>query len=95
MATFNTRDNESPNRSELAWELAELFGELRTEQINEVLAKNVPIETLEFFTSYAEDFGQAEGIGGNCGKRLPNLLLLGYLLRVLEDRLIENDIFDD
>ena len=95
MATFNTRGNESPNRSELAWELAELFGELRTEQINEVLAKNVPIETLEFFTSYADDFGRAEGIGGNSGKRLPNLLLLGYLLRVLEDRLIENDIFDD
>ena len=95
MATFKTPENQTPNRSELAWELAELFGELRTEQINEVLAKNVPMETLEFFTSYADDFGQAEGIEGNCRKRLPNLLLLGYLLRVLEDRLIENDIFGD
>jgi hypothetical protein len=95
MATFNTRDNDSPNRSELAWELAEVFSELRTEQINEVLAKNVPIETLEFFSAYAEDFGRAEGIGGNSGKRLPNLLLLGYLLRILEDRLIEGESFDD
>ena len=94
MATFNTRGNESPNRSELAWELAELFGELRIEQINEVLARNVPMETLEFFNSYAEDFGRAEGIGGKSAKRLPNLLLLGYLLRVLEDRLIESDSFD-
>ena len=95
MATFDTRNDNIPNRSELAWELVELFGELRTEQINEVLAKNVPIETLEFFTSYAEDFGVAEGIGGKSGKRLPNLLLLGYLLRVLEDRLIESEPFDD
>ena len=95
MATYNTRDDESLGRSELAWELVELFGELRTDQINEVLAKNVPIETLEFFNSYAEDFGNAEGINGKTGKRLPNLLLLGYLLRVLEDRLIETENFDD
>ena len=95
MPTSNTRADERLGRSELAWELVELFGELHTEQINEVLAKNVPIETLEFFTSYAEDFGHAEGIGGKTGKRLPNLLLLGYLLRVLEDRLIENEPFDD
>jgi hypothetical protein len=94
MTTFNTRNDERPGRSELAWELVELFGELQTEEINEVLAKNVPIETLEFFNSYAEDFGQAEGIRGNTAKRLPNLLLLGYLLRVLEDRIIESDTFD-
>jgi hypothetical protein len=95
MATYDTRDEENLGRSELAWELVELFGELRTDQINEVLAKNVPIETLEFFNSYAEDFGKAEGIAGKTGKRLPNLLLLGYLLRVLEDRLIETENFDD
>jgi hypothetical protein len=95
MATSNPRNDERLGRSELAWELVELFGELHTEQINELLAKNVPIETLEFFTSYAEDFGHAEGITGKTGKRLPNLLLLGYLLRVLEDRLIESDTFDD
>ena len=81
-------------RSELAWELVELFGELPIEQINEVLAKNVPLETLEFFASYAEDFGTSEGISGKTLKRLPNLLLLGYLLRVLEDRLIEGESFD-
>ena len=81
-------------RSELAWELVELFGELPTDQINEVLAKNVPLETLEFFASYAEDFGRSEKIRGNTLKRLPNLLLLGYLLRVVEDRLIEGESFD-
>jgi hypothetical protein len=77
--------------SELAWEFADLFSELRAEQINEVLAKNVPLETLEFFDSYAESFGKSEGIEGQSAKRLPNLLLLGYLLRVLEERLLDED----
>jgi hypothetical protein len=94
MAIFDTPSDEL-KRSELAWELVELFGELPVEQINEVLAKNVPLETLEFFASYAEDFGKSEGILGNTLKRLPNLLLLGYLLRVLEDRLIDGDGSDD
>jgi hypothetical protein len=93
MAIFDI-PGDNLKRSELAWELVELFGELPTEQINEVLAKNVPLETLEFFTSYAEDFGTSERIQGKTLKRLPNLLLLGYLLRVLEDRLIEGDSFD-
>jgi hypothetical protein len=90
MASFDIPDD-NLGRSELAWELVELFGELPTEQINEVLAKNVPLETLEFFSSYAEDFGKSERIEGNTLKRLPNLLLLGYLLRVLEDRLIDGE----
>ena len=89
MTTFET--NDSLKHSELAWELVELFGELRIEQINEILAKNVPLETLEFFSSYADDFGRAEQIEDKTRKRLPNLLLLGYLLRVLEDRLIDDD----
>jgi len=93
MASFDI-PGDNLKRSELAWELVELFGELPTEQINEVLANNVPLETLEFFASYAEDFGKCEGVGGATLKRLPNLLLLGYLLRVLEDRLIDGDGFD-
>ena len=79
------------NLSELAWEFADLFGELPAEQINEVLAKNVPLETLEFFTSYAESFGKSEAIGGESLARLPNLMLVGYLLRILEDRLLDGD----
>jgi hypothetical protein len=75
--------------AELAWEFAELFDELSVERVNEVLAKNVPLETLEFFTSYAESFAQAEKVEGALAQRLPNLLLVGYLLRVLEDRLLD------
>ena len=93
MASFETSDNLT--REELAWELVEIFDELDVEQINEVLAKNVPFETLKFFTSYAQDFGDAQSIGGDARKRLPNLMLLGYLLRVVEDRLVgDGEILD-
>lgn len=89
MASFDTSDRLT--REELAWELVELFDELKIEDINEVLAKNVPLDTLEFFNAYADDFGAALGVTGNARKRLPNLMLLGYLLRLLEDRLLPED----
>jgi hypothetical protein len=78
-------------REELAWELVEVFEELPTDRINELLAKNVPFDTLRFLSVYADDFGAANEIEGVARKRLPNLLILGYLLRVLEDRLIPDD----
>ena len=74
-------------RTELAWELAELFAGLDVAEINEALAKNVPTETLEFICSYCESFGASEGVEGGLLKRLPNLMLLGYLLRIVEERL--------
>jgi hypothetical protein len=75
--------------AELAWEFAELFDELSIDRVNEMLAKNIPLETLEFFGSYAESFARAEKVEGPLAKRLPNLLLVGYLLRILEDRLLD------
>ena len=78
-------------REELAWELVEVFEELPVERLNELLAKNVPFETLEFLNVYADDFGAANHIQGVARKRLPNLMVLGYLLRVLEDRLITDE----
>ena len=78
------------NHSELAWEFADLFGELPTDQINEVLAKNVPLETLEFFSDYVASFANAEKMEETTAKRMPNLMLLGYLLRVLEERLLDD-----
>jgi hypothetical protein len=76
---------------EIAWEFAGVFDELDPAQINEMLAKNVPIETLSFFTEYAEQFGKVEKIEGDSEKRLPNLMLIGYLLRVLEERLLSDE----
>lgn len=79
---------------ELAWKFADVFHELGTDEINEILAKNVPLETLDFFSHYAEDFGRSAGIHGDVRGKLPNLLLMGYLLRVLEERLIDGDDLD-
>jgi len=88
-------DDNPLTREELAWQLVELFDELRVDQLNEMLAKNVPLETLEFFASYADDFCEGDNVGESTRKRLPNLMLLGYLLRVLEERLlVEPDPFD-
>lgn len=77
--------------SEMAWEFAGLFHDLKIEEINEVLAKNVPMEMLEFFESYGRSFATSEGLAGETAQRMPNLLLLGYLLRVLEERLNPGD----
>jgi len=55
----------------------------------------VPLETLDFFRKYADDFGRAARVEGDALARLPNLLLLGYLLRVLEERLIDNETEPD
>lgn len=81
--------------TELAWEFAELFAELDVDHTNEMLRNNVPVETLEFFTSYAESFATGEGLDKKVAGRLPNLLLVGYLLRVLEERLLDPEVDDD
>ncbi len=76
---------------EIAWELAGVFDELDVDRINEMLAKNVPMETLEFFSEYAAHFGDNEEIAGLSKERLPNLMVIGYLLRVLEERLLPDE----
>jgi hypothetical protein len=82
-------------RQELAWELAEIFDELRIDQMNELVAINVPIDALEFFSSYSEQFCGDQAIDAKTRRRLPNLMLLGYLLRLLEERLdVEPEPFD-
>lgn len=73
---------------DLAIEFAEIFDDLPPEQINEMLAKNIPYDTIEFFSQYAEAFADGAGIKGDARGRLPNLLLFGYLIRVLEERLL-------
>jgi hypothetical protein len=72
---------------EMAWDFVEVFDDLQIEQINEVLAKNVPYDTLEFFNQYSVVFAKLIDFVDVAGKRLPNLMLIGYLLRVLEERL--------
>jgi hypothetical protein len=78
-------------REELAWGFAEIFSELDVDEINEMLANNVPMETLEFFNAYAESFADSEELDPHSCQRLPNLLIVGYLLRLLEERLLREN----
>lgn len=75
-------------REELAWELVEVLDELSSEEIAELVAKNVPADAHEFFKHYAREFCEGLRIDKSITARLPNLMLLGYLLRVLEERLL-------
>jgi hypothetical protein len=75
-------------REELAWELVEVLDELTSEELAELVAKNVPKDAHEFFKHYAREFCEGLLIEKSVSARLPNLMLLGYLLRVLEERLL-------
>jgi hypothetical protein len=75
---------------ELAIEFTDIWKDLDTKQINSMLAQNVSLDLLEFFAAYAQDFSD-EWLDENekadeLGRRLPNLLIIGYLIRLLEER---------
>ena len=75
---------------ELAQEFTEIWENLDSTEINTMLAKNVSLELLEFFVSYAKEFASTvaadEDEDGGLEERLPNLLVIGYLIRLLEER---------
>jgi hypothetical protein len=85
-------NDEAMTFKEIAWNFVEVFDDLEVGQINEILVKNVPLERLEFFNQYANDFSDAADIGDATRMRLPNLMLIGYLLRVLEERMLPDTV---
>ena len=78
---------------EIAIEFTELWDSFEVDQINTMLAKNVSVELLEFFAAYAEqavgDLLPSDASGDELARRLPNLMIIGYIIRVLEERLGE------
>ena len=75
---------------ELAIEFTDLWEDLGPAEINTMLAQNVSYELLEFFSSYSDDFAQSlpkEIDSEELRRQLPNLLIIGYIIRVLEERL--------
>ncbi len=75
---------------ELAIEFTDIWKDLDTKQINSMLAQNVSLDLLEFFAAYAQEFSD-EWLDENekadeLRRRLPNLLIIGYLIRLLEER---------
>jgi len=86
-ANPNKGTEENMTLEEMAWEFAEIFDDLDTQKINEVIAANVPIDTLNFFIEYSTDFAPGEIVSRPLRGQLPNLMLVGYLLRSLEEKL--------
>ena len=76
------------NFDELAWGFVETYEELNTEDLNELLKKNVPLDALVFFEDYADLVrSQEPGLKAHDAGRLPEIMLMGYLLHALEERL--------
>ncbi|MEE9282070.1 MAG: hypothetical protein V3V67_18035 [Myxococcota bacterium] len=81
------------NGREIAIEFTEMWNDLDVEEINSMLAKNVSMDMLEFFSSYAQEF--ADDCLSEDGKldeaalrkRIANLLIIGYIIRLLEERI--------
>ena len=46
-----------------------------------------PLDTLRFFAEYVSEFVEGVVLPQDLRERLPNLMLMGYLLRTLEERL--------
>ena len=75
---------------ELAVEFTDIWKDLEPGEINTMLAQNVSFDLLEFFSSYSEDFADLLSEELNTPelrRQLPNLLIIGYIIRVLEERL--------
>ncbi len=75
---------------DLAIEFTYLWEDMNAKEINTMLARNVSMDLLEFFSTYAEDFTEMlpkELDAEDLREQLPNLLIIGYIIRVLEERL--------
>jgi hypothetical protein len=79
------------NGRELAIEFTDLWKDLGVTEINGMLARNVSYELLEFFSSYAQQFAEETieppQITETLLNKLPNLLIIGYMIRILEERI--------
>ena len=74
---------------ELALEFTDLWEDLDPKEINQMLAQNIHGDLLEFFSCYAEEFAlnSLGQVPDPLRKQLPNLLIIGYIIRILEERL--------
>lgn len=75
---------------DLAIEFTDLWEDLNASEINTMLARNVSMDLLEFFSSYADEFTEElpkDLEVDELRQKLPNLLIIGYIIRVLEERL--------
>ena len=75
---------------ELAIEFTDLWKTLEVSQINTMLARNVNYDLLEFFASYSseliDEFSRGKLDPELLRSQLPNLMIIGYIIRILEER---------
>jgi hypothetical protein len=73
---------------ELALEFTDIWKDLDAKEINQMLAQNVHGDLLEFFSCYAEEFAvnSLGQVPDTLRQQLPNLLIIGYIIRLLEER---------
>ncbi|MEE2678258.1 MAG: hypothetical protein VX546_06730 [Myxococcota bacterium] len=72
---------------QICWELAEIFNGLSEDSFDELIAKNVPADIAEFASRYGDDFSKVHGLTEVARTQIPSLILLGYLARIVEERL--------
>jgi hypothetical protein len=80
---------------EIAIEFTQMWKDLDISEINTMLAKNVSMEMLEFFATYAQECANDclpestdEPLDEELfRRRIPNLLIIGYIIRLLEERI--------
>ncbi len=83
------------NGREIAIEFTDIWKDLDIDEINSMLANNVSMDMLEFFSSYAQEFTddllssspEEKPDEALLRRRIPNLLIIGYIIRLLEERI--------
>ena len=75
--------------TELNDAFTDILQELEPDDFEQLISNNVPFEDLGFFQEHAEAFAQRYRLPHNARQELPKLLLMGYLLRLLEERIVE------
>ena len=78
----STEGSSGMNGREIAVEFTDLWKDLDISEINTMLAKNVSMEMLEFFSSYANEFvdeyfSDEAPRADQLRERIPNLLIIG------------------
>ena len=75
--------------TEMAWEFADMFGELGSRSDQRDAREERADGDAAVLHRLRRSFAEPRTVGDAMQKRMPNLLLLGYLLRLLEERLID------
>ena len=75
--------------TELNDAFTDILQELEPGEFDQLISNNVPFQDLDFFQKHADAFAKRYRLSHGAHQELPRLLLMGYLLRLLEERVVE------